>query len=390
MRMRKAVWVIVVTACLLAALACSLPQPPTVSTAETASATSPPTEEAPASPAPTTAEPPLEPLAVIHQGSVFLLAALDGTPSGSLPAAGLDWARPGRVQVVGDAVYYVDSGGSGLGGVARKVTAGGTTELPFTLAEPMAVLTFAVSPDETRIAWAYARWDESGNHSELWAANLDGSAAQLVAAASPSDELEDYYVLEPVTWLTDGSLIYAWQISGIGGYILFFGYSSLYRYDTVSGATTPLAPVGPTAGAPCWSSLSPDGAFAVGACAPDHSMMERNLGSGVSTIFPAFPDQGQAGAGAYSPSGSRLAYAIARGNPDDEAGQVIVRLHPDEPPVAIASQGEGYFDTLLWVDEDRLVVGYWQGDAGSVDLLRLDGTRTPIGSGQVVGLMWPD
>lgn len=331
----------------------------------------------------------MEPGAVIHQGSVFLLVALDGTSSGNLPATGLDWARHGRIQVVGESIYYVDSAGSSLGGVVRKVTEGEATELPFTLADPMAVLTFAVSPDETRIAWAYALWDESGNHSELWAANLDGSAAQLVAAASPSDELEDYYVLEPVSWLPDGNLVYTWQISGIGGYILFFGYSSLYRFDTLSGATTPLAALEPSTGAPCWSSLSPDGEFAAGACAPDHSMMEWNLTTGTRTVFPAFPGQGQAGAGVYSPSGARLAYAIARGDPDDEVGQVIVRLHPGETPVSIVSQVGGYFDSLLWPDDERLVVGYWQDDESRVDLLRLDGTRSPIGVGRLVGLMWP-
>ncbi|MEW6568082.1 MAG: hypothetical protein AB1449_07935 [Chloroflexota bacterium] len=291
--------------------------------------------------------------------------------------------------MIGDSVYYVDSGGSSPGGVVRRVTAVGTNEYSFTQADDLAVLTFAISADEAHIAWANSLWDVSGNQCELWVANLDGSDAQLVAAASPSDDLEDYYVLEPVTWLPDGRLVYAWQISGIGGYVLFFGYSSLYAFDPATGVSMPLAPLSPETGAPCWNSLSPDGVFAVGTCGPSHAMIERNLTSGADTVFPPFPDQGQAGAGSYSPSDARLAYAIARSNPEDEAGQVIVRLHPGEAPVSIAGQAPGYFDPILWVDDERLVVGYWQGDESRVDLLHLDGIRSPIGVRSLVGLMWP-
>ncbi len=177
-------------------------------------------------------------------------------------------------------------------------------------------------------------------------------------------------------------------MTGIGGYILFFGWSSLYRYSPADGGSTPLSQPPRMGTCPCWYGLSPDGAYAVTGCGQD-GMMERELATGTDTAFPVMPDQGQQGAAAYSPSGERLAYAIARGNPDDEAGQVLVRLRRGEAPTSIASQSPGYFERILWADEDRMVVGYFLSEGGSVDLLNVDGTRSPIGDGALIGLMWP-
>lgn len=378
---------------LLTALACSLPQPPTGAPPEITPdvGVTPWTEVPPASEAPPPSETPTEPesLVVTHQDPVFNLYALDGTLVESRPANGLQWARPGTAQVVGDAIYYVDSGGSSLGGVVRRVTATGSEELTFTRVPDMQSLTFSVSADESMIAWSSNTWQGSAPVSWLWIADIHGGGLRQIAQTVPGDPIDDFFVLEPVAWVPGGDLVFAWQISGIGGYILFFGYSSLYRHTPASGSTTPLVPLAPETGAPCWSGLSPDAVYAVGACAPGAAVVERDLGTGAETIFPFLPDQGQAGAGAYSPSGARLAYAVARGDMDNEAGQVIVRLNRGEVPVSIASHAPGHFERIEWVDEERMVVGYWQGDVGLIDLLRVDGTRTSVCGGHFVGLLRP-
>jgi hypothetical protein len=178
-------------------------------------------------------------------------------------------------------------------------------------------------------------------------------------------------------------------VTGIGGYILFFGWSSLYRYDAAAG-TTPLAGLAPNVTAPCWSDVSPDGSFALGACGEARAVVERDVNSGAITVFPPLPDQGQAGAAAYSPQPGRLAYGIARSNPDDEFGQLVLVDGSGVPPTAVASQDLGAFSWIEWIDADRMAVSYWQ-DAGFaasfVDLIGLDGSRTPIGEGQLIGLM---
>jgi hypothetical protein len=66
-----------------------------------------------------------------------------------------------------------------------------------------------------------------------------------------------------------------------------------------------------------------------------------------------------------------------------------VRLSRGETPAAIVFQSLGYFDRILWADEARMVVGYSVSEGGAVDLLNVDGTRSPIGDGRPIGLLQP-
>jgi hypothetical protein len=344
-------------------------------------------------PAPTlpaaTEAPAADPIVVTHQGSAFHLYALDGTLLETRPADGLDWARPNTAQVVGDDIFYVATRAPGPGAVVRRVTPTGAEDLAFTAIDDIGALAFSVSGDGSRIAWSLTTWGGPPD-SRLWIANLDGSAMTLVVESDPGDAIAEYFVLEPVDWLPNGDLIYAWQISGIGGYILFFGWSSLYQFDPETAALTSLAPLLSDSQGPCWSDVTDDGSLAVGACGPFPQMVERDTATGVETHFPVLPDQGQAGAGAYSPTGNRLAYAIARSDMENEAGQIVVVPSRGAAPSPLASQAPGYFDRIEWIDEDRVAVGTWVGDAGFVELLRIDGARSPLGSGRLIGLMRPD
>jgi hypothetical protein len=302
------------------------------------------------------------------------------------PATGLSYARPNTAQVAGESIYYVDSSGSSLGGVVRRVTSEGVEALDFTAGEDMASVTFAVSDDESRIAWTHSTYGAEGVASQLWVANIDGSDVRQVVGSDPNDEIAEYYALESVRWMPDGDLVYAWQVTGIGGYILFFGWSSFYRYDPAADTTTPLVALEGEGAGPCWYALSPDGSRAAGGCGTE-GMKERELSSGTETAFPVLADQAQQGGAAYSPSGARFAYAIARGNPDDELGQVLVRQSQDEEAIVLSTQAPGYFERILWADENRLIVGAAQNEGGSVDLLSIDGTRSTIGEGRLIGIL---
>jgi len=308
-----------------------------------------------------------EALVVTHQGSSFNVYSLDGTLVETRSAGGLDYARPNTAQVVGESIYYVDSGGQGLGGVVRRVTSSGVETLDFTAVEDTDTLTFAVSEDESRIAWTQAFYGQASRFSKLWVAAIDGSNPQLIVETGPPYDLSEYFALEAVRWV-EGDLIYAYQVTGIGGYILFFGWSSFYRYSPEDGASVPLVPASEESAGPCWYAVSPDGQYAVGGCG-EGGMRERELSSGTDTAFPVLPDQGQQGGAAYSPSGARLAYAIARGNYEDESGQVLVRLSRGEDPSVLSTQTPGYFERILWADEERMVVGYAEGESSAVDLL---------------------
>ena len=304
-------------------------------------------------------------------------------------ASGLSWAQPNTAQVVGEDIYYVDSSGASPSGVVRRVTASETHSLDFTAADSMANLTFAVSADGSRIAWTHSIWTDTGVDSSLWVANIDGSEITLAQESETAAQPDAVYALEVVGWTTEGDLIYAWQITGIGGYILFSGYSSLYRYSPTSGTITELAPIEPVAGAPCWSGTSGDGAYGVGDCGTAGEVVERDLTTGEETAFPTLKDQGQAGAGAYSPSGNRLGYAIASGNSEDESGQVVVRVEHGQDPGVIATQAPGYFERLSWIDDDRLLAGYASGETAQVDMMQIDGDRLRVGDGRLIGVIRP-
>ena len=374
-------------------LACNLPSPATPAATEV----EPPMEtEAPpatvepptATSEPPTAEPPPDPLVVVYQGDNFHIYTLDGAIVETRPATGMStWAHPNSYQVVGDAIYYVDSGGTGLGGNVKRVTAVGVEDLAFTTVPDLAILKFTVSDDQSMIAWASGEW---GN-SELWTSDINGGGAQLIIQSDPSHGLEDYYVLETYRWTVDGDLLFSWQISGIGN-LAYFGYSSMYRYSPATGEITALYEAPVSGGMPCWSMVSPDELYLVGACIGESEIpgvREREVSTGIETVLPLLPNQDQSGSAAYSPSGSRLAYAYVRGGMDDIDGYIAVRLNPGEDPQSIASVLDGSFRNIYWVDEDRLAVQGSEANVAVVYLLTIDGVLTPIAEGEMIGLMWP-
>lgn len=369
----------------LALLACNLGAP--------SEPTAPPkAPTAPAAPTEASTETPaLDPIVVTYQEPTFSLYQLDGTLVETRPADGLSYPRPNTAQVGGQDLFYVYTSPSDYSSVIRRVSSSESEDLAFTASDVMGSLSFAVSPDGSRIAWAQTMAGQAAPFSRLWIANIDGSGQTLVTDSETETEFADYFVLEPVTWLANGDLVYAWQITGIGGYILFFGWSSFYRYSPDAAATTALAPLLSESQGPCWSGITVDGAYAASSCGGPGQMLERETATGAETLFPVLPDQGQAGAGAFSPTGNQLAYSIARSDYNNEAGQVILVASRDGAPVSIASQAPGYFPMVIWIDEDRMVVGVSGMDVNqmSADLLYTDGMRSTIGGGSLIGLMAP-
>lgn len=353
--------------------------------------TPPPTEQPPTAPAatgtpePTPAPPPQ--IAIMQEGQV-LFSDLSGNIIDTFTIGPADWPKPNSAQVVGDGVYYIKtSAGNTISNVVSHVDATGEAELSFTAAET--VTGFAVSSDESRIAWATMSPGTAGTYNcELRTANLDGSDAQTIVQCDPNNGIEPYYTLEPVQWNDDGTLIYSWQITGIGGYILYFGFSTYFRYDPATPASSALIDFPSTTGAPRWGAISPDLARAFGG---GSEVVERDLATGIDAILPAVSDQGQSGGASYSADGVRLAYGVARGNMDDEYGQVVVRLDPASQPQSVLPTSGGYFNTTLWVDDTHLSVEKVDMLAGgaTVGLLDLQGTFTQLAPGHLIGLRWP-
>lgn len=383
------------TALLIAAFACNFPPDSTPAPddvpapAEDTAAPADPGEEVP--PGDESPEPPAEipaPNVVTYNSGSFNIHSLDGTLVESRPAPGLEsWSRPNQSAVVGPSIYYVDSGGDSLGGTVKRVTPGGMDSLGFTTAPDMATLTFAVSADNSKIAWAHGEW----SNSSLWIADIDGANQSLIAQSAPDDPFEDNYVLEAVRFTNSGDLVYSWQISGIGN-LFYFGYSTLMQYSPSTGAASELVPLAGGFSGPCWSTVSADGTRALGTCSSGGApgMRIRELASGTETVFPVLPAEQQAGAASFSPDPDRIAYCFAERAADDSiSGGVAVRLAAGEDPVVLANAPSGYFTGTLWATDSILLVEGASDGSIQVYQLTMAGALDPFVEGQLIGRMQP-
>ncbi len=122
---------------LVAMLACNLPLPPGNPTSPEPDTPIETPDVPTLPPVPTetvvpSATPVPEPAVVTFTEGAFNIYSLDGSLLETRPAPGLQWVRPGKVQILGRAIYYVDSGGEGLGGVVKRLTDTGAEEIGYT------------------------------------------------------------------------------------------------------------------------------------------------------------------------------------------------------------------------------------------------------------------
>jgi hypothetical protein len=347
-----------------------------------------PTESTELLPTPTvTLEPdPTVAAAVIYRDSVFEFIGLDGERLERRSAEGMDDPQPRTVQVVGASVYYLDGGQH----VVRRVSSKDSQTLDFT--SRVGLSSFLISPNREHIAWVVSEFADSIT-SELWISDLNGGNPLLVERTDPARTERTAHILEPYRWTADGDLVYSWQPIGLGGYTLYGGYASFYRFSPAAKRTTSILPLTTISPGACWNSLSQDLTLAVGTCGADPgaiTMRILTLGTGSEVVVPVVADQGTAGAAEFSPDGQRLAYAVARNDPEAEAGQVLlVDMAPGSQPIPLASLSDGHFRRLDWLDDDRLVVGESAGGEDRVVLLTLGAAEVPLGAGQLVGLQIP-
>ncbi len=276
--------------------------------------------------------------------------------------------HPDLVQVVGGAVYYRTTNKSIVHADAHDA---------HTLdAIPVEHLSaFKVSPDEKQIAWSVDVWDQTPPYSELWIANVDGTDARAIAK-STTDASFELLLPKPYAWTADGKLLVAEIPTGIGGYILYRAWNSLQVYDPAAGQTAALYKPA-QAYEVCLSGVAPDLSRVVFGCseAGAGKVSLLTVADGVRVPVPDLPEQGQAGSARFSPSGTWLAYGIARGDPENERGQVaVVPTDLSTTPIVIASQDGGFYDVVNWIDEDTLLLFLTREGQGSVWRAKRDGS----------------
>jgi hypothetical protein len=223
------------------------------------------------------------------------------------------------------------------------------------------------------IAWEDTDWQQSPPFSTLWLAPVDG--VDVVKVAELSTPEGNYLV--PVRFSADGQrLYYSQEPSGLGGYILFDGYSSLFVYNQADNTSQELIPF--STDFICIDDLSPDEQLVAHHCGAEGGTGIRNIQTGETTSIslPAevASEVGSTGSARFSPDGRRLAFALARNNPDGEQGWVAVTDDLSGPSRIAATAPTGQYYTVPgWLDNNTLILQTY-GQTPVVWLLGLDGT----------------
>jgi hypothetical protein len=192
----------------------------------------------------------------------------------------------------------------------------------------------------------------------LMIANLDGSSLQTLLTISPNTQTPVQLLAE--FWSADGkSLYFSKEPVGIGGYIPFSGISNLYKIDIASKQVTDIIPQpAEVTQNPCLDAISQDYRFVADHC-QQGVITVRDLQTGsTATIQPPADFSGYRliGTARFSPTGDRVAFALAKGNPDGEQGWLAVGSSSGGTVKIIAtSDAANYYNVVGWLDDQTLV-----------------------------------
>jgi hypothetical protein len=229
------------------------------------------------------------------------------------------------------------------------------------------------------LAWGTFTGTGSTTYANLMVSTPDGSNTRVMVTETNSMMLP---ILLPLRWSQDGRrLFYSSEPSGLGGYILFDGFSSLYGLDVATGVTTTLIPKFKL-GMICMDYLANDASMVVHHCGNKAITVLNLTNNQSSTIKPpaVITDAAALGSARFSPDHSRVAYALARHNPNDEKGWIAVSdgLGGESKLVFTGAPGE-YLSVASWLDENTIIfqrppVGSRVNTPGSIWSIRADGS----------------
>lgn len=207
------------------------------------------------------------------------------------------------------------------------------------------------------LAWG-TQPTNSDNTTSLMVANPDGSNLQTLLTmdvGTPPVQLVAEF------WSDDGqSLYFSKEPMGLGGYIVFSGASNLYKIDLVTKQVTDIFPIpSSTQVLACLDAISLDHTYVADHCTPENITVT-DLRDGTATTIQAPVDVTSyrfMGSARFSPSGKQVAFAMARGNPDDEHGWVAVGSSSGETARLILTSDAGtYYNVVGWLNESTLLV----------------------------------
>ncbi len=207
------------------------------------------------------------------------------------------------------------------------------------------------------LAWGTQLYPD--NSSSLMIAHPDGSNLETLVTITPTTSAAVQLVAE--LWSADGQSVYfSKEPVGLGGYITFSGASNLYKVDIQTKEVTEIIPQTSSTGSQtCLDAISGDYRYVADACA-QNEITVRDLQSGSTTTIQAPSDVSGyklVGSARFSPSGSQVAFALAKHNPDDEQGWVAVGSTTGGTAKLVLTGEAGFFYNVVgWLDDNTLLV----------------------------------
>lgn len=294
---------------------------------------------------------------------------------------GADWLGVNQVQVFENTVYYF----SNKDRQVMRRDAQGLQPLAFIPKSDS--IHFVISADQKRIAWNIDSWGSSAPASELWVADLNGANAKKLLTRSATNNPK-FLIFQPLRWLSNGQLVYVEEPTGIGGYILYYGFAEIWIIDPASGKFANFSPPTGKDGL-CLKQLSPDTITTVSTCgAGQAQLVLYDLVAKKATQVELVPEQGQAGSVYYSPSGQWIAYGVARNNPENELGKLVVIPASGAPVRVIHQVNGGYVSVLGWLDNERILFIRYEGEKNTIFVVNKDGSGlVKVAEGLFAGLI---
>lgn len=247
---------------------------------------------------------------------------------------------------------------------------------------------YGFAANSPMLAWGTADISAAQPSAQIMTGAPDGSGSKTVFKESYTGFPR---VLRVMRWSRDGSrLFFGKEPIGLGGYILFSGLTNLWSLDPNSGQATELFHQADPKAAICIDDLSADEKLAADHC-QIKSMQVTDIASHAVKAISApanVADFATVGGARFSPDGTRLAYGLARNNPDNEQGWLAVAdVASGKSTLMATSQAGDYFQVSAWLDANTLllqsagkVAGLWTVGADGSNLKRL-------GDGVFLGLL---
>ena len=195
--------------------------------------------------------------------------------------------------------------------------------------------------------------------SSLQISNPNGSNLETLHTIDLSPDMPLQLVAQ--FWSADGqSLYFSKEPVGLGGYILFAGASNLYKINLATKNVTEIIPqTASTSPQACLDAISRDYRFVADHCTPNVITVRDLQNGGSATIMAPTDVVGfwVLGSTRFSPTGDRVAFALAQGDPNNERGWVAVGASTEGTAKMILVGDVGsYYTVQGWLDDQTLLV----------------------------------